>query len=212
MISFTQHEDDTEGHGLCANRSDLLVTADPIYHDLCANKSDLLVTADPICHHLCANRSDLLVTADPICHDLNSLCANNSEPLVPTNLSWQSLYDLCANNSDPLQPGAIWCQALHTVLLNASWGVTAATGGSPYLDHPQDMLRVIRLIMPVIISVGILGNVLSCIVLLSNRLRHHSSSIYLAALSITDTAFLLALVVSWLPGINLTLWPSCLHP
>ena len=52
-------------------------------------------------------------------------------------------------------------------------------------------------LVPAICVVGILGNVLSCVVFTCTYLRRRSSSIYLAALSIADACFLLAALVKW---------------
>ncbi|ELT87805.1 hypothetical protein CAPTEDRAFT_131203 [Capitella teleta] len=59
--------------------------------------------------------------------------------------------------------------------------------------------------IPVIIVVGILGNLLSCVVLLGSHMRKQSSSIYLASLSIADTGFLLSLIIVWLAWVDIDL-------
>ena len=51
---------------------------------------------------------------------------------------------------------------------------------------------------PVIIVVGLSGNLLSLIVFIRTPLRHLSSSVYLAALCIADSAFLVQLFAVWL--------------
>jgi hypothetical protein len=52
--------------------------------------------------------------------------------------------------------------------------------------------------IPFIICMGILGNVLSCIVFLSTHLKMRSSSYYLAALASADLSFLASLFMVWL--------------
>ncbi|KAF4525941.1 hypothetical protein B566_EDAN013177 [Ephemera danica] len=52
--------------------------------------------------------------------------------------------------------------------------------------------------IPCIICMGILGNVLSCIVFLSTHLKMRSSSYYLAALATADLSFLVSLFMVWL--------------
>lgn len=59
--------------------------------------------------------------------------------------------------------------------------------------------------MPVIILVGVLGNALSCVVLLGTHMRQQSSSIYLASLSIADTGFLMTLFIVWLAWVDVDL-------
>lgn len=51
---------------------------------------------------------------------------------------------------------------------------------------------------PVIIVVGFVGNGLSFVVFVKTRLRHLSSSVYLAALCVADTLFLIQLLALWL--------------
>jgi len=55
-------------------------------------------------------------------------------------------------------------------------------------------------LVPVIALVGLIGNVLSFVVFVGTYIRHLSSSIYLAALSVADSGFLLCILVSW--GVN----------
>ena len=50
---------------------------------------------------------------------------------------------------------------------------------------------------PVIIIIGVITNILSCIVFLSTPMRLQSSSIYLASLAMSDCLFLLSLFISW---------------
>ncbi|XP_014476467.1 PREDICTED: uncharacterized protein LOC106745398 [Dinoponera quadriceps] len=52
--------------------------------------------------------------------------------------------------------------------------------------------------IPLIILLGLVGNLLSCVVFLKTQLRTRSSSYYLAALSIADSGFLVTLFLVWL--------------
>lgn len=49
--------------------------------------------------------------------------------------------------------------------------------------------------IPLMITVGLIGNILSCITFLTTHLRTRSSSYYLAALSIADSGFLTVLLI-----------------
>jgi len=59
---------------------------------------------------------------------------------------------------------------------------------------------------PVIIGIGCIGNLLSVIVLLNQKLRRLSSSFYLAALSISDTFFLFSVLAQWLTFFDINLY------
>lgn len=52
--------------------------------------------------------------------------------------------------------------------------------------------------LPTVILVGLIGNILSCIVFLNTYLKMRSSSYYLAALSTADFGFLLSISFVWL--------------
>ncbi|XP_015515523.2 thyrotropin-releasing hormone receptor isoform X1 [Neodiprion pinetum] len=52
--------------------------------------------------------------------------------------------------------------------------------------------------IPLIILIGLVGNLLSCIVFLNTHLKMRSSSYYLAALASADFGFLVALLLVWL--------------
>ena len=67
---------------------------------------------------------------------------------------------------------------------------------------------------PVIILVGVVGNVMSFLVFSLTHLTRLSSSVYLAALSMADTGFLLALSVVWLSRVGMSVftlngWCQC---
>jgi len=59
--------------------------------------------------------------------------------------------------------------------------------------HMMDLI-----VVPIIVGVGVVGNVMSCLVFTCTYLRRVSSSVYLAALAIVDTAYLCVLLFSWL--------------
>ncbi|XP_076049470.1 FMRFamide receptor-like [Oratosquilla oratoria] len=52
--------------------------------------------------------------------------------------------------------------------------------------------------VPLLIVVGFVGNILSCVVFLNTRLRMRSSSYYLAALAVADVTYLFVLFLVWL--------------
>ena len=55
-----------------------------------------------------------------------------------------------------------------------------------------------KYLLPIIICTGFIGNTISCAVFLRTKLKRISTSVYLAALSISDTGFLLCLGFGWL--------------
>ena len=59
---------------------------------------------------------------------------------------------------------------------------------------------------PIIIFIGLIGNAISTIVFLGTYLRQLSLSIYLAALSISDTIFLLCMFIIWLEYVQVPLF------
>lgn len=77
-----------------------------------------------------------------------------------------------------------------------------------YLDYDEEsaicnpVLFLLELFhqyyIPSIIFLGLVGNLLSCIVFLNTHLKMRSSSYYLAALATTDFSFLVTLMVVWL--------------
>lgn len=60
--------------------------------------------------------------------------------------------------------------------------------------------------VPIICVFGIVGNVLSFRVFIFKSFRNNSSSIYIAALSVSDTGFLVSLFLSWLGNGRLPLY------
>lgn len=68
-------------------------------------------------------------------------------------------------------------------------------GYSLATDAAQQLMYIF--VMPTIIFVGLIGNSLSFIVFTRTPLKAHSSSVYLAALAISDSGFLICLLFSW---------------
>ncbi len=61
-------------------------------------------------------------------------------------------------------------------------------------------------VTPAIICIGLLGNTLSFIVFVFTGLKTLSSSIYLAALSVSDSGFLICVLFSWLVNIDIQIY------
>lgn len=60
--------------------------------------------------------------------------------------------------------------------------------------------------VPVIIVFGIVGNILSLVIFSTPRLNVLSSSVYLSALAVADTGFLVGVLFSWLSNLGLPLY------
>lgn len=68
-----------------------------------------------------------------------------------------------------------------------------------FTDEQWSIVRQLNLYyVPLLIIVGFVGNLLSCVVFLNTRLRMRSSSYYLAALAIADVTYLFILFLVWL--------------
>ncbi|XP_015182028.1 PREDICTED: thyrotropin-releasing hormone receptor [Polistes dominula] len=75
-------------------------------------------------------------------------------------------------------------------------------GASPKLT--EEILRGIQLYYtPILVYLGSFGNCLSVYVFFGTKLRQNSSSIYLGALAISDTGFLISLFVVWLDMVDI---------
>ncbi|XP_047343364.1 thyrotropin-releasing hormone receptor isoform X2 [Vespa velutina] len=71
-------------------------------------------------------------------------------------------------------------------------------------DLTEAILRGIQLYYtPILVYLGSLGNCLSVCVFFGTKLRRSSSSIYLGALAISDTGFLISVFVVWLNMVNI---------
>jgi len=67
--------------------------------------------------------------------------------------------------------------------------------------HMMDLIAV-----PIIIAIGVVGNVVSCLVFTCTYLRRVSSSVYLAALAVVDTVYLCVLFFSWLVDVGIQVY------
>jgi len=68
-----------------------------------------------------------------------------------------------------------------------------------------------RYLTPIIVAVGVVGNVVSFLVFTATYLRRMSSSVYLAALAIVDTVFLIVLFFTWLTSFDVQVSESDEH-
>lgn len=64
---------------------------------------------------------------------------------------------------------------------------------------------------PMLICLGIMGNILSVVVFFKTKLRKLSSSYYLAAIGISDTCFLLSILTSWLSYIEIDIYSTHIY-
>lgn len=62
----------------------------------------------------------------------------------------------------------------------------------------------LRYYTPILVLLGLLGNCLSVYVFFGTKLRYSSSSIYLGALAISDSGFLVVVFVTWLRIVNVS--------
>ncbi len=77
----------------------------------------------------------------------------------------------------------------------------------PFITPFRKFIRLLDYyLVPFIIAVGLIGNTISCIVFLTTKLRKLSSSVYLAALSISDMGFLLCVLASWTTNLGINLY------
>ncbi|CAH1782918.1 unnamed protein product [Owenia fusiformis] len=88
------------------------------------------------------------------------------------------------------------------ILLNMS-GSTS----DEMIDHRviADIVKSVNLYcIPFIVLAGIIGNSLSLLVFTCSHLKRVSSSVYLSALSITDTGLLVMIFIVWLESVNVS--------
>lgn len=81
-------------------------------------------------------------------------------------------------------------------------------------DRETDALlqEIQRYYTPILVLLGLLGNSLSVYVFFGTKLRYSSSSIYLGALAISDSGFLVVVFVPWLRMVHVDLfnrWGFC---
>ncbi|KAJ1529235.1 hypothetical protein ONE63_006037 [Megalurothrips usitatus] len=84
-------------------------------------------------------------------------------------------------------------------------GLGGSGGPQPDWEH-HPLTEVVEFLhqyyVPAIIVIGLVGNLLSCIVFLNTHLRLRSSSYYLAALAVADFGFLAVLVLVWMDSVH----------
>lgn len=80
---------------------------------------------------------------------------------------------------------------------------TASTGADPFTMVVWYMHLYLT---PVVVFIGLIGNCLSFVVFMCTRQRHLSSSVYLAALALVDSSFLLQLLTTWLVYVRIFLF------
>ena len=120
----------------------------------------------------------------PPCPDLSSYNYNSSDGF---------------NNSEP----GLFDPQNKTRLSNEScWHFPT----SPYRGFKKVMDNLNIYFTPIIIIIGITGNLLSFIVFTRTHLRRQSSSVYLASLAMVDIIFLLSLCIVWLSWIKIPLF------
>ena len=65
-------------------------------------------------------------------------------------------------------------------------------------DFVKSIIRYFNIYLtPLLVVIGVVGNIMSFLVFAISHLRRQSSSVYLACLALADTGFLLALFLSW---------------
>ena len=97
--------------------------------------------------------------------------------------------------------------------VNSSWLPTNNATKTVNCNDPEQacyyaqLLRVVNLLdlylLPLISVIGCIGNVLSFVVFTTTYLRRLSSSVYLAALAVADTIFLLVLFCSSMTAVGI---------
>ena len=100
---------------------------------------------------------------------------------------------------------------LNSSFYNNSFGLDGANLSLPFSEPMSPTLaafdKAIRWMdycfVPIVFSVGTVGNTLSFLVFVFSHVRRLSSSVYLAALAISDTGFLLCVFVSWANNIGI---------
>jgi len=116
--------------------------------------------------------------------------------------------------------GVLWLfsndSSLHRRGIGAGVGVGVGVGSSvsvappstppPLSSFQEAFVDIVDFLnqyyLPAIIALGLVGNLLSCVVFLNTHLRLRSSSYYLAALASVDFCFLVSLVLVWLNSMH----------
>ena len=79
--------------------------------------------------------------------------------------------------------------------------MASSQGGSMFIRESQIILY--RMVLPVIVIVGLIGNMISIYLITADKqMRNVSSSIYLVAVLGADTGFLLSLFLVWLEALG----------
>lgn len=63
-----------------------------------------------------------------------------------------------------------------------------------------------RVLLPGIVLFGLIGNILSLLVFNTTKLRRLSSSVYLSALALSDSGFLLCVLLLWIDTLNVSIF------
>ncbi|XP_053977985.1 thyrotropin-releasing hormone receptor-like [Hylaeus volcanicus] len=121
--------------------------------------------------------------------NLNARCAEES-----------STMDVSTRPRRSVSP-TIWANLTHYAYRNRSFDP-----GLDFEEKPMEACHSLYFLLdffhqyyiPSIILLGLVGNLLSCIVFLNTHLRIRSSSYYLAALATADFGFLITLLLVWL--------------
>nr|KAG5708504.1 hypothetical protein BaRGS_026231 [Batillaria attramentaria] len=90
--------------------------------------------------------------------------------------------------------------------LLAGGGTEEAGATSPYPAYPTFQAFISfcnQFVIPIMIITGIVGNILTFLVFVLSPLKRNSTSVYLAALALTDSGFLFSLGAGWLENLHL---------
>ncbi len=136
------------------------------------------------------------VLRDYLCGDasqrLHGATLSNASELPDGNLSWAILATSALFKDNLSDYGNGSCKLEGSTFLGFGWFRRLMDGLNIYFT-------------PVIILVGMVGNLLSVIVFVNTYLSRQSSSIYLASLAVADLLYLLSLTVVWLSWIHVPL-------
>ncbi|CAN7974821.1 unnamed protein product, partial [Ixodes persulcatus] len=87
-------------------------------------------------------------------------------------------------------------------LSSTEWTLAQPAVSTPVPPSPSTAVQVLDLLntvyMPVVIYVGLVGNVLSLVTFLFTHLKSRTSSLYMGSLAISDAGFLFVLSFAWL--------------
>ncbi|CAN8012980.1 unnamed protein product, partial [Ixodes pacificus] len=87
-------------------------------------------------------------------------------------------------------------------LSSTEWTLARPASSTGVPPSPSTAVQVLDLLntiyMPVVIYVGLVGNVLSLVTFLFTHLKSRTSSLYMGSLAISDAGFLFVLSFAWL--------------